>query len=206
MLRIVILSIAIFFVSVPSAKGASETLPFQIDCFGRWSYVMALIPYYSLLGVLMYRYRVILKFATWKFFFFASALLFVLLGLLFEWIAGILYVWTFPPGRDLFMIRVPIFGWLTGHKIPVSEFLWIVGVVPLFYYLYLWATLCFYDIIYVVDENGNTYKKEERWAGLREPTRILTRPKGRKGREFETELMRRNPGVTCRLYQRLVHA
>ncbi|MEY4387908.1 MAG: hypothetical protein RLY20_3191 [Verrucomicrobiota bacterium] len=182
------------------------TSPFHIDLFGRWSYATALAPYYVLLVVLAVRYRVILKFATWKFFFFVSATLFLVLGLLFEWIADILYVWTFPEGRDLFMIRVPIFGWFTGHKIPVCEFLWIVGVVPLFYYLYLWATLAFYDIIYVIDENGNTYKKEERWVGLHEPTRILTRKKGMKGRQHEEELLVRQPGVVARTAKKFTHA
>ena len=105
--------------------------PLRIDWFGKWSYATALAPYYILLACLMVRYRVILKFATWKFFFFVSALLFMLLGLVFEWIADILYVWSFPAGRDLFMIKVPIFGWFTGHEIPVCEFLWILGVVPL---------------------------------------------------------------------------
>ncbi len=180
--------------------------PFRIDWFGKWSYVAALTPYYLLLIALIFRYRVILRFATWKFFFSASALLFTMLGLLFEWIADILYVWSFPPGRDLFMIKVPIFGWFSGHEIPVCEFLWILGVVPLFYYLYLWATLAFYDIIYVVDENGDTYKKEERWVGLHEPTRILTRMKGQKGREHETVLDCRNPGIISRTTKRIMNA
>ena len=180
-----------------------EATAFRIDWFGRWSYAAALTPYYLLLFVLIWRYRVILRFATWKFFFGATALLLVVLGLLFEWIADILFVWTFPPGRYLCLIEVPIFGWITGHRIPLCEFLWIVGVVPLFYYLYLWATLVFYDIIYVVDENGNTYKKEERWVGLHKPTRILTRPKGRKGQENECELLRREPGFVSRTTKRI---
>jgi len=180
--------------------------PFRIDWFGKWSYAVALSPYYALLIVLAVRYRVILRFATWKFFFAVSALLFMVLGVLFEWIADILYVWTFPPGRDLFMIRVPIFGWFTGHKIPICEFLWIVGVVPLFYYLYLWATLVFYDIIYVVDENGDTYKKEERWVGFHEPTHIFTRPKGKKGRENETLVLERKPGMVSCATKRLFNA
>lgn len=186
-----------------TVDGTSE--PLRIDFFGKWSYSVALAPYYALLIALVLRYRIILRFATWKFFFAVSALLFLVLGLVFEWIADILFVWTFPPGRDLFMIKVPIFGWFTGHTIPVCEFLWIVGVVPLFYYLYLWATLVFYDMVYVVDENGNTYKKEERWAGFHEPTRILTRPKGRKGREYEQELLCRNPGFISRTARRLRH-
>lgn len=172
--------------------------PYILAETGRWSYFLALVPYYALLLILAWKYEVILQFATWKFFFFLSVGAFLSLGLVFELLADVLFVWTFPPGRDLFMIRVPIFGWFTGHRIPVCEFLWILGVVPLFYYLYLWATLVFYDIIYVVDEQGQTYKKEERWAGFHEPTRILTRKKGEKGREFETELYRRNPGFIAR--------
>lgn len=191
--------------TVPPPDHATSA-PFIINTFGIWSYSVALAPYYVLLFTMVARYRVILRFATWKFFFAVSALLFLVLGLLFEWIADILFVWTFPPGRDLFTIRVPIFGWFTGHRIPICEFLWIVGVVPLFYYLYLWATLVFYDIIYVVDENGDTYKKEERWVGLHKPTRILTRPKGKKGQENECELMRRDPGFVSRAARKMRHA
>lgn len=194
-------SVSIFFTST-TRPGE----PFRIDWFGKWSYAVALSPYYALLIILMVRYRVILRFATWKFFFAVSALLFIVLGLLFEWIADILYVWSFPPGRDLFMIRVPIFGWFTGHEIPICEFLWIVGVVPLFYYLYLWATLVFYDVIYVVDENGDTYKKEERWVGFHDSTHILTRPKGRKGRENETLVLERKPGMVSRVTKRIFNA
>ena len=160
------------------ALGASrDGKPFRLDCFGELSYAAALAPYYGLLFYLIWKYRVILEFATWKHFFFVTVLLLLVLGVLFEWVADVLFVWSFPEGRDLFMIRVPLFGWFTGHEIPVCEFLWIVGVVPLFYYLYLWATLAFYDIIYVVDKNGNTYKKEERWVGPHEPTRIIRRDK-----------------------------
>jgi hypothetical protein len=188
-----------------AAAELGPATPFRINCFGKWSYAVALAPYYLLLAVLIIRYRVVLRFATWKFFFAVSIVIFMVLGLLFEWIADILYVWAFPPGRSLFMIRVPIFGWFTGHEIPICEFLWIVGVVPLFYYLYLWATLAFYDIIYVVDENGNTYKKEERWVGLHAPTHILTRPKGKKGREFEQLLLERKPGMMCRAVKKIGH-
>lgn len=189
-----------------ATTGQGEGGPFRIDWFGKWSYATALAPYYGLLAFLAFKYRVILRFTTWRFFFVVTALLLTVLGVLFEWVADILYVWTFPPGRDLFMIKVPLFGWFTGHEIPVCEFLWIVGVIPLFYYLYLWATLAFYDIIYVVDENGDTYKKEERWVGLHEPTHILTRKKGLKGREHEVELARREPGVCSRVAKRLMHA
>lgn len=179
--------------------------PYILEQTGKWSYPLALAPYYALLLFLAWKYRVILQFATWKFFFGLSVTVFLLLGLFFELLADVLYVWTFPPGRDLFMIRVPIFGWFTGHRIPVSEFLWILGVVPLFYYLYLWATLVFYDIIYVVDAQGQTYKKEERWVGFHEATRILTRNKGMKDRKYETELLRREPGFIAQKTKGLFH-
>ena len=205
-IRMLVLGFFFVFASPPLALASDTSPPLRINWFGKWSYAAALSPYYLLLAILAFRYRVVLRFATWKFFFFVSVLLFMVLGLLFEWIADILYVWTFPPGRDLFMIKVPIFGWFTGHEIPICEFLWIVGVVPLFYYLYLWATLAFYDIIYVVDENGDTYKKEERWVGLHEPTHILTRPKGKKGREFERALLERKPGLISRATRKLGHA
>lgn len=180
--------------------------PYVATGTGKWSYAIALAPYYALLLWLARRFKVILQFATWRIYFCLSVGVFLLLGLIFELMADVLLVWTFPPGRDLFEIRVPIFGWFTGHKIPVCEFLWILGVVPLFYYLYLWATLVFYDIIYVVDEQGRTYKKEERWAGFHEPTRILIRGKGKKGRENETELLRRNPGFIARRTKRWLDA
>ncbi|MGC3959781.1 MAG: hypothetical protein QM813_18215 [Verrucomicrobiota bacterium] len=183
---------------IPQSAGT----PYIATGTGKWSYFIALAPYYALLLWLAWKFRVILQFATWRVFFCLSVGVFLLLGLIFELLADVLFVWTFPPGRDLFEIRVPIFGWFTGHKIPVCEFLWILGVVPLFYYLYLWATLVFYDIIYVVDEQGRTYKKEERWAGFHEPTRILIRDKGKKGRENETELLRRNPGFIAQKTKR----
>lgn len=171
---------------------------YVLEQTGKWSYPLALAPYYALLMFLAWKYQVILQFATWKFFFCLSVGVFLVLGLFFELLADVLYVWSFPSGRDLFLIRIPIFGWFTGHRIPVSEFLWILGVVPLFYYLYLWATLVFYDIIYVVDAQGQTYKKEERWVGFHGTTRILTRPKGMKDRRHETELLRREPGFIAR--------
>ncbi|TAL05301.1 MAG: hypothetical protein EPO07_03695 [Verrucomicrobia bacterium] len=178
----------------------------HVNSLGKLSYLAALLPYYGLLFWLAWKYRIVRKFDTWKMFFYTTASVLLLLGLLFEWIADVLYVWTFPPGRDLFMIRVPIFGWFSGHRIPVCEFLWILGVVPLFYYLYLWATLAFYDIIYVVDGQGRTYKKEERWVGLHEPTRILTRKKFEKGQQFETPLLTRNPNVLTRAVKKISHA
>lgn len=187
---------------IPQSTGT----PYIATGSGQWSYALALAPYYALLLWLAWRFKVILQFATWRVYFCLSVGVFLLLGLIFELVADVLFVWTFPPGRDLFEIRVPIFGWFSGHKIPVCEFLWILGVVPLFYYLYLWATLVFYDIIYVVDEQGRTYKKEERWAGFHEPTRILTRKKGEKGRENETELFRRDPGFIARKTKRFFHA
>ena len=207
------LALIVFFPTAGFALGTNDFVsaaepnaPLRIDWFGRWSYVAALTPFYAILIILAVRYRVILRFATWRFFFYVSAVLFLILGLAFEWIADILFVWTFPPGRDLFIIKVPIFGWFTGHVIPICEFLWIVGVIPLFYYLYLWSTLAFYDIIYVVDENGDTYKTEDRWVGLHQPTHILTRQKGKKGREHETELLCRNPGIASRMVKSFSHA
>jgi hypothetical protein len=165
--------------------------PFHINWFGRWSYAVALAPYYGLLVWLGVKYRVIWKFRAWQHFFLVTAAALLFLGIFFEWIADVLFVWTFPPGRDFFMVRVPIFGWFTGHTIPICEFLWIFGVVPLFYYLYLWATLAFYDVIYVLDDKGNVLKKEERWVGPHEPTRILTRHKDSKDGEQEVEHFRR---------------
>jgi hypothetical protein len=208
----VIVGLALILTCLPTSVWAAKIpgteipTPFRLNCFGRWSYATALCPYYLLLACLVYHYRVILKFATWKFFFLSSALVFLVLGLMFEWIADILFVWTFPEGRDLFMIRVPIFGWVTGHEIPICEFLWIVGVVPLFYYLYLWATNVFYDIIYVVDEHGHTYKREERWVGFHKPTHISIRKKGMKGRENERALLRREPGFIAKATERMSHA
>jgi hypothetical protein len=172
----------------------------QIDWFGKWSYPVVLLPYYGLLICLVWKYRVIWSFRNWWHFIISSVFAMLLLGVTFEWIADIFYVWSFPPGRDLCRIQVPIFGWFTGHTIPVSEFLWIVGVVPLFYYLYFWATLVFHDVIYVYDEGtGKFYKKEERWVGFHDETRILKRPKGKKGREFETPLLVRKPGFAARV-------
>ena len=178
---------------------------FHIDWFGRWSYQVVLLPYYALLMKLTWKYRVIWSFRNWWHFIRSTVFVILVLGVTFEWIADIFYVWDFPPGRDLFMIRVPIFGWFTGHTIPVSEFLWIVGVVPLFYYLYFWATLVFHDVIYVYDETtAKFYKKEERWVGFHEETRILKRPKGKKGREFEMPLLTRKPGVVSRVSKRFM--
>ena len=159
---------------------------------------MVLLPYYLLLGVMVWRYRVILRFTNWWFFMRASALVMLVLGLALEWFADVLYVWAFPPGRDFFEVEIPIFGWITGHRVPICELLWIVVVVPLFYYLWFWATLVFHDVIYVVDEQGKFYKKEERWVGFHSPTRILTRTKGRRGREYEHVLHVRQPGFCSR--------
>jgi hypothetical protein len=117
----------------------------------------------------------------------------------------VIIVWDFPSGRHLFKLPVPLFGWLTGHRVPVEELVWIVAVVPLFYYLYLWSTLLFHDIVYVVDEAGRFYKREERWVGFLEPTKITTRLRGRRGRENETILKVRPPGFVARLLKRLFH-
>ena len=169
---------------------------FQIDCLGKWSYPVVLLPYYVLLIYLIWKYRVIWSFHNWWHFIRSTVPAILVLGLLFEWMADIFHVWDFPPERDLCWIRVPIFGWFTGHKIPVSEFLWIVGVVPLFYYLYFWATLVFHDVIYVYDQPGRKfYKKEERWVGFHKETRILKRLKGQ---DDEIPLLVRKPGFVAR--------
>jgi len=48
-----------------------------------------------------------------------------------------------------------------GHQIPTASSSGSSAWCRCFYYLYLWATLAFYDVIYVLDERGNTYKKED---------------------------------------------
>jgi hypothetical protein len=169
---------------------------------GHYAYLVALSPYYGLLLVLAWRYRIITRHEKWRFFFLTALLLFGLLGLLFEWIAGVLHVWVFPPETHTFQLRIPIFGWITGHAVPIEELLWIAGVIPLFYYLYLWATLVFYDIIYVLDGEGNFYKREERWRGFFAETSIRERRKGERGQQFETVLRRRRPGFVARVCQR----
>jgi hypothetical protein len=172
--------------------------PLQIGVFGKWSYALVLLPYYILLVALAWRYRVIFRFWNWWLFMRATALSLLVLGLLFEWMAGVLHVWDFPDDRHLFTIPIPLFGWFTGNRIPICEFLWIAGVVPLFYYLYFWATLVFQDIIYVVDEEHQFYKKEERWVGFFKDTRILVRRKGLKDRRYEHVLHLRRPGIMAR--------
>lgn len=179
--------------------------PFHINFLGRASYAAMLAPYYALLVGLVWHYRVILRFMNWLFFILASGLLMFVLGLALEWMADLFYVWSFPVGRDFFYLEIPIFGWITGHRVPFCELLWILGVVPLFYYLWFWATLVFNDVIYVVDENGNYYKKEERWAGFHTTTRILTRPKGMKGREYERVLHVRSPGFVSKTIRKFKH-
>jgi hypothetical protein len=180
--------------------------PFHIDFFGRASYLAILAPYYVLLAALVWHFRVILQFMNWRFYILASGMVMLLLGLALEWLADLLYVWSFPVGRDFGYIKIPIFGWLTGHRIPICELFWIVGVVPLFYYLWFWATLVFNDVIYVVDENGNFYKKEERWVGFHKPTRILTRPKYQRGQENERVLKLRQPGFVSKTIRKIKHA
>jgi hypothetical protein len=133
-----------------------------------------------------------------------SVNLLLVLGFFFEWMADVFFVWDFPDGRHLFKLHVPLFGWLTGHKVPIEELVWIIAVVPLFYYLYLWSTLLFHDIVYVVDEHGNFYKREERWVGFMQPTKITTRLRGRRGQENETTLKVRPPGFVARGMKRVV--
>ena len=177
----------------------------KVNYFGRASYLAILTPYYLLLGWLVWRYRVILKFSNWWFYVRAAALVMMVLGFVLEWLADVFFVWTFPPGRDFFHMKVSVLGWVFGHEVPVCELLWIVGVVPLFYYLWFWATLVFHDVIYVVDESGKFYKKEERWVGFHPPTRILTRLKNHRGQENEHPLFERPPGFIARRLERYRH-
>ena len=174
----------------------------KVNYFGRGSYLMVLLPYCILLGWLIWRYRVILRFGSLWFFIRSAAVVLIVLGFALEWLADVFFVWTFPPGRDFCEMRVPFFGWITGHKVPLCELLWIVAVVPLFYYLWFWATLVFHDVIYVVDERGKFYKKEERWVGFHKPTRILTRLKNQRGQENEQPLLERPPGFVARCLKR----
>ena len=173
-----------------------------IDYFGRWSYGVALLPYGLLLVGLVWRFRVILSLERKLFFLLVSSLLMLVLGWLFEWVAGVLRVWTFPPESNRWSpVLIPVFGWISGHRVPVEELAWIAVVVPLFYYLWLWATLVFCDIIYVVDlvdGREQFYKREERWVGFLGATRISRRRKGERGRENETALLPRAPGFIAR--------
>jgi hypothetical protein len=188
---------------------ATNTSPFfeskpawVLNGFGRWSYFMTLIPYYVLLGSLAWRYRVIWRFANWWFFFRAVLLVMVVLGFALEFLADVLYVWDFPPGRDFGLMYVPIFGWFSGNKVPVCELGWILGIGPLFYYLWFWATLVFHDVIYVMNDDGTFYKKEERWVGFHGPTRIRTRRKNQRGQENERTVLERPPGFIARSLRR----
>jgi hypothetical protein len=178
--------------------------PVRIDICGHCSYAMVLVPYFLLLVFSFWRFRSINKIVRWRIFFNFSLAGLLVLGLLFETMAGAFYVWTFPDGRYLWKIPIPIFGWLTGLRIPIEELLWIAMVVPLFYYLYLWTTLVFCDIIFVVDEKGNLYKREERWVGFFGETRITIRDKGKRGREHERPLLVRKPGFVARIIGRWV--
>ena len=164
----------------------------QIDELGRWSYPFVISWYYLLLASLTWRFRAIFLFARWWAFFLVTVVLFIALGIVLEWISGVFFVWTFPPGRDLFHIHIPVLGWLTGHQIPLCEFLWIVGVVPLFYFMYLWATLFFYDVIYLLDEYGNYVGREERWVGFHLKGKILMRSIHKNGHQYEIPLTMRS--------------
>lgn len=171
---------------------------------GHWSYLTVLVPYMVLLALSVWRFRVIIKIVKWRIFFNFSLTSLLVLGLFFETMAGAFYVWSFPEGRYLWKIPIPIFGWFTGLSIPIEEFLWIALVIPLFYYLFLWTTLLFCDIIFVIDEKGKLYKREERWVGFLGETKIAVREKGRRGREFERALLVRPPGFAARMAKRLL--
>jgi hypothetical protein len=172
--------------------------PFTIDVLGRWSYLFCVALYFVLLARLVWYFRCILRFTVRVHFFAISVYVLLILGFAFEWIADIFFVWTFPDGRHLVKIPVPLFGWITGHEVPVEELLWIIVVVPLFYFLYMYSTLLFHDIIYVVDDEGRFYKREERWVGFTRATRITTRKKGIRGQEHEVLVERRPPGFIAR--------
>jgi hypothetical protein len=146
----------------------------------------------------LWYFRCTFQFAVWRFYITITVYVLLTLGLFFEWMADIFRVWTFPEGRHLAQLPVPVFGWVTGHRVPVEELLWIALVVPLFYYLYLYSTLLFHDIIYVVDGDGRFYKREERWVGFTRATRITRRVKGQRGQENEVLVQTRPPGFIAR--------
>ena len=176
--------------------------PFTIDVLGRWSYAFCVALYVLLLLRLLWYFRCTFRFAVWRYYMTVSVIILFVLGFFFEWMADIFLVWDFPEGRHLFKMLVPFFGWVTGHSVPIEELVWIVSVVPLFYYLYMYATLLFHDIVYVVDEEGRFYKREERWVGFTRATRITQRLKGQRGQEHEVLVQMRPPGFFARFIAR----
>lgn len=176
--------------------------PFTIDVLGRWSYAFCVALYGLLLIRLAWYFRCTFRFTVRRVAVTMAVYVLLVLGFFFEWMADIFLVWDFPEGRHLFTLPVPVFGWVTGHRVPVEELLWIATVVPLFYFLYLYSTLLFHDIIYVVDENGRFYKREERWVGFTRATKIAQRRKGERGQEFEVLVQRRPPGLVARYLAR----
>jgi hypothetical protein len=172
--------------------------PFTIDVLGRWSYAFCVALYVLLLLRLLWYFRCTFRFAVWRFYMTITVIVLFVLGFFFEWMADMFLVWDFPDGRHLTTLAVPLFGWFTGHRVPLEELVWIVSVVPLFYYLYLYSTLLFHDIIYVVDEEGRFYKREERWVGFTRATRITTRLKDHRGQENEVLVQMRPPGFIAR--------
>lgn len=172
--------------------------PFTIDVLGRWSYAFCVSLYVVLLACLLWYFRRTFRFAVRRFYVTFSVYVLLALGFFFEWIADIFFVWDFPEGRHLVKLPVPVFGWVTGHRVPLEELLWIAAVVPLFYFLYMYSTLLFHDIIYVVDEDGRFYKREERWVGFTRATKITTRRKGERGQEHEVLVQGRPPGFIAR--------
>jgi hypothetical protein len=172
--------------------------PFTIDALGRWSYLFCVSLYALLLARLVWYFRSILRFTVRRHFVTISVYALLILGFAFEWMADVFFVWDFPPGRHLVKVPVPIFGWITGHEVPIEELLWIIIVVPLFYFLYLYSTLLFHDIVYVVDDEGRFYKREERWIGFTRATKIAMRKKDQRGQEHELLLQRRPPGFIAR--------
>jgi hypothetical protein len=59
--------------------------------------------------------------------------------------------------------------------------------------------------VYVVDEEGRFYKREERWVGFTRATRITRRLKGQRGQEHEVLLQSRPPGFFGRALGRYFH-
>lgn len=173
--------------------------PFYINALGQWSYFAVVSIYYVLTFALLIYFKKTFRFARRRAFFACTAGSLLFLGFGLELLSGIFQTWTFIDGKFLFEIWIPIFGRWACHKIPLSEALWIAVSIPMFYYLYLWFTLVFHDLIYVMTAEGKFYKREDRWVGFFGTTKIAFRTKGNKGQENETTVRIRKPGILARL-------
>jgi len=173
--------------------------PIYINALGHWSYFTVVSVYYLLTFYLLFYFRKTFRFARRKIFFACTAGCLLFLGFALELLSGIFQTWTFIEGNFLFEIWIPIFGRWACHKIPFSEALWIVVSIPMFYYLYLWFTFVFHDLIYVMTEEEKFYKREDRWVGFFGTTKIAFRKMGEKGQENETTVRIRKPGLLARL-------